>query len=73
MSTEPESTFRKHNRSRLTDSQPTKRVTFRTTDKQLEKCDALIDDGQFPNRSETVRVAVVQLLERENGGERWVN
>lgn len=41
------------------------RVTVRDTDGQLEEIDALVDAGQFPNRSEAIREAIRQLVGSE--------
>lgn len=45
------------------------RVTVRDTDGQLEAIDALVDAGQFPNRSEAVREAIRQLVSAESWGD----
>ena len=45
-----------------------KRVTLRIPDAHVEDVDALVDAGEYPNRSEAVRDAVRDLL-REYGRE----
>lgn len=45
------------------------RVTFRIPKAQLERLDALVDRGAFPNRSEAIRAAVGQLVAEENAGD----
>ncbi|MFB6075700.1 MAG: ribbon-helix-helix domain-containing protein, partial [Candidatus Aenigmatarchaeota archaeon] len=37
-------------------------VQIRLTKKQIKNIDKLVNDGQYPNRSETVRDAVRKLL-----------
>lgn len=54
-----------HARSRLEPGQTTERVTFRTTEAQLEELEALVDDGVYPNRSAAIRAAVDQLAASE--------
>jgi Arc/MetJ-type ribon-helix-helix transcriptional regulator len=47
------------------------RVTVRLPDEQLTAVEALVEDGQFPSRSEAIRAAVRQRLgEDETTGER---
>ncbi|WP_226042863.1 ribbon-helix-helix domain-containing protein [Natrinema sp. DC36] len=45
------------------------RVTFRETESQLERVDALVDSGEFPNRSEAIRAALAQLVSEETRGD----
>jgi len=42
------------------------RVTFRATESQLAEVEALVDAGEFPNRSEAIREAVRQLVSAES-------
>ncbi|WP_226043367.1 ribbon-helix-helix domain-containing protein [Natrinema sp. DC36] len=56
-------------RDRETTGEAMDRVTFRETESQLERVDALVDDGQFPNRSEAIRAALAQLVSEETRGE----
>jgi len=42
------------------------RVTFRATKEQLAEVEALVDAGEFPNRSEAIREAVRQLVGEES-------
>ncbi|GAB3669617.1 ribbon-helix-helix protein, CopG family [Halopiger thermotolerans] len=41
---------------------PMQRITLRVPKTQLEDLDALVDEGEYPNRSEAVREAIQQLL-----------
>lgn len=38
------------------------RITFRITPKQKEEIDALVESGEYPNRSEAIRAAVREML-----------
>ena len=40
------------------------RVTFRAPAEQIEEIEQLVDDGEYPNRSEAVRDAVRDLIDR---------
>ena len=39
------------------------RVTLRVPAAQLENIEQLVDDGEFPNRSEAIRAAVRELVD----------
>ncbi len=56
-------------RDRETTGEPMDRVTFRETESQLERVDALVDSGEFPNRSEAIRAALAQLVSEETRGD----
>ncbi|WP_255291603.1 ribbon-helix-helix domain-containing protein [Natrinema sp. CBA1119] len=43
------------------------RVTFRETESQLERVDALVERGEYANRSEAIREAIGQLVASETG------
>lgn len=38
------------------------RITFRTTPKQKSEIEALVESGEYPNRSEVIRAAVREKL-----------
>ena len=48
------------------------RVTLRLPRRQVKELDAMVDAGEFPNRSEAIRTAVRDMLkeERERMGTR---
>lgn len=43
------------------------RVTFRPLERQLQDVDELVEEGQFPNRTEALREAIDRFLEEEQG------
>ena len=49
-------------RDRESTGQQMERVTFRVPEKKIEEVDALVDEGEFPNRSEAIRQAVRDLI-----------
>lgn len=56
--------------SRLEDSQPLERVTFRATDDQLAALESLVDAGVYHSRSEALRAGIQRLLEDHAESER---
>lgn len=40
-----------------------RRVTLRIPEQQIEKVEALVDAGEFPNRSEAIRAGIRELLD----------
>ena len=41
------------------------RVTLRLPKQQIEQVESLVDDGEFPNRSEAIRQAVREMISEE--------
>jgi|AntRauTorcE11897_2_1112592.scaffolds.fasta_scaffold14211_3 Arc/MetJ-type ribon-helix-helix transcriptional regulator len=56
-------------RDRLLDSPPTERVSFRERAGTLEAIGALVETGEFPNRSAAIRAATRQLVTEETRGD----
>ncbi|PCR88704.1 ribbon-helix-helix protein, CopG family [Natrinema ejinorense] len=52
----------------MLDSPPTERVTYRERTGTLEAIDALVDRGEYPNRSAALRAATRQLVSAELRG-----
>ena len=48
------------------------RVTVRVPEEQLEEVESLVDDGEFPNRSEAIRAAIGDLLDGHRNRQRLV-
>ncbi len=46
------------------------RVTLRIPEQQVEAVEALVDDGEYPNRSEAIREAVRTMVKEKDGLER---
>jgi Arc/MetJ-type ribon-helix-helix transcriptional regulator len=46
------------------------RVTLRIPEQQVEAIEALVDDGEYPNRSEAIRAAVRSMVTEKDGHER---
>lgn len=42
------------------------RVTFRMPARQVEEVEEMVDEGQFPSRSEALRTAVREMLKNRN-------
>lgn len=42
------------------------RVTVRIPKKRLDDIEQLVDDGEFPNRSEAMRTAIQKMLNKHN-------
>lgn len=45
------------------------RVTTRVPKKHVREVEQLVDDGEYPNRSEAIRDAIRQMLREYNTGE----
>lgn len=41
------------------------RVTLRIPKKQIERVERMVENGEYPNRSEAIRASVRQMLKRE--------
>lgn len=42
------------------------RVTLRIPKQQVEEVEQMVDEGEFPNRSEAIRTAVREMLNRHD-------
>ncbi|MFB6110353.1 MAG: ribbon-helix-helix domain-containing protein [Halodesulfurarchaeum sp.] len=43
------------------------RVTLRIPEQQIEAVERLVETGKYPNRSEAIRAAVREMVERDSG------
>lgn len=46
------------------------RVTLRIPEQQVRAIEALVDEGEFPNRSEAIRAAVRTMVSEKNATEK---
>lgn len=46
------------------------RVTLRIPEQQVRAIEALVDDGEFPNRSEAIRAAVRSMVTEKDAQEK---
>ncbi|MFP4632707.1 MAG: ribbon-helix-helix domain-containing protein [Halobacteriales archaeon] len=46
------------------------RVTLRIPEQQVSAVEALVDEGEFPNRSEAIRAAVRTMVTEKDGHEK---
>lgn len=44
-----------------------RRVTLRVPHRQVEDLDTMVENDEFPNRSEAIRTAIRELLQRHGG------
>jgi antitoxin ParD1/3/4 len=49
--------------------QKMERTSISIPEKQLEKIDGMVSSGEFPNRSEVVRAAMREFIERHPGAQ----
>ncbi|MFC3957057.1 ribbon-helix-helix domain-containing protein [Halovivax cerinus] len=52
------------NRSRLAPRRTLDRITFRTTDEQIDAIESLVSADVYPNRSEAIRAGIEAVIER---------
>jgi Arc/MetJ-type ribon-helix-helix transcriptional regulator len=53
-------------KKRRTESSETERITVRVPADKLEKLDALVENGEFKNKSDVVRAAIERFIETED-------
>ncbi|MFB6284372.1 MAG: ribbon-helix-helix domain-containing protein [Halobacteria archaeon] len=46
------------------------RVTLRIPEQQVKAVEALVDEGEYPNRSEAIRAAIRAKVSEKNGHEK---
>jgi Arc/MetJ-type ribon-helix-helix transcriptional regulator len=46
------------------------RVTLRIPEQQVKAVEALVEEGEFPNRSEAIRAAVRTMVNEKDGHEK---
>ena len=52
-------------RDRESTGRQMERVTFRAPSQQIDEVEALVDEGEFPSRSEAIRQAVRDLIQED--------